>query len=204
MSTEILHPSRNRNRVYLLLLIALCIVPIVVAWLMVGRWQPGGTVNHGELLNPARPVTQFQLGQMDGGALDVDYLRGRWTLAYLGAGCAHSCQNALYIMRQVHLALGKDAPRAQTLLMLAEAPDQELRQWLQQEHKAMTVGVSDATTHNFFLHAFPEVAIEGDWIYLLDPLGNLLMRYRTELQNPVDSKGILDDLKRLFKYSKIG
>lgn len=181
---------------------ALFVAPLLAAWLLVGHWRPAGTTHHGELLDPARPVVHLGVRQANGQELNTAFLRGRWTLAYLGgAGCGERCQHGLYNMRQVRLALGKDMGRAQTLLMLSEAPGSELVQWLNHEHAAMTVGVADAATLSFFDQAFAgSSAAPNEWIYVIDPLGNLLMRYRTD-DNP---KGILEDLRRLFKYSKIG
>ena len=198
-------PATNRSRLssrqQFLLLVALFAAPLLAAWLLVGHWRPAGMTHHGELLDPAQPVAYLRVRQVNGQELNTAYLHGRWTLAYIGAGCGERCQHGLYNMRQVRLALGKDMGRAQTLLMLSEAPGPELAEWLNREHAAMTVGVADAATLSFFGQAFAGgEAAANSWIYLIDPLGNLVMRYRTD-DNP---KGILEDLRRLFKYSKIG
>jgi len=204
MVAETLNSARTKNRAYLLLLIALFVIPLTAAWLLTGRWQPGATVNHGELLEPVRPITALWLQQTNGQELDAHYLQGRWTLAYLTKDCAQRCRDALYAMRQVRLALGKDLERAQTLLMITEPSTEMLRGWLQREHSATTVGLVDSATRDVFLQAFPSAAALGEWIYLIDPLGNLLMRYSAKQTSPIESKGILEDLKRLFKYSQIG
>lgn len=201
MVTQIATQSPTRNRVFLLFLIALFIIPLFLAWLLVGYWQPGGTVNHGELLIPAQPVPHLQVQQADGRLLNKAYLQGHWTLTYVGFVCAEPCRQALYKIRQVRLALGKDMSRAQTLFMMTEKPEPRLLNWLGREHSALTAGMADAQTLRFFTQAFPDgSAAVGEWIYLIDPLGNLLMRYNIDA-NP---KGILDDLEHLLKYSKIG
>ncbi len=195
--------SPVRNRVFLLFIIASFVLPLLVAWLLVGQWRPTGTTNHGELLVPVQPVTYLRLYQADGQEIQEAYLRGRWTLAYVGApadGCDKRCRDSLYDMRQVRLALGKDMGRVQTLFILTDTPDAALAAWVREAHAAMTVGISDVKTLDFFARAFPGGATLGDWIYLIDPLGNLFMRYGAE-SNP---KGILDDLKRLLQFSKIG
>jgi cytochrome oxidase Cu insertion factor (SCO1/SenC/PrrC family) len=190
-----------RNRVFLLFLIALFIVPLLLAWSLVGYWQPGSTVNHGELLTPAQPIPHLQMQQADGRLLNKAYLQGHWTLTYVDSVCEKPCRQALYKIRQVRLALGKDMYRAQILFMMTKKPDSRLLNWLSQEHIVLTAGMADARTLHFFTQAFPDgIAAVGEWIYLIDPLGNLLMRYDVET-NP---KGILEDLERLLKYSKIG
>lgn len=103
-------------------------------------------------------------------------------------------------MRQVRLALGKDIDRAQTLYMPAQVPSADLLEWLGREHAAMTVGTADQATVDFFMQVFPNPAADKHWIYLIDPLGNVLMRYDSEQ----DPKGMLKDLKHLLKLSKIG
>jgi hypothetical protein len=185
---------------FLLALIAAFALPLLLAWLLVGRWQPGGTANHGELLTPAQPVSQLGLQTGDGKTLDQAYLRGRWTLAYLGAADDARSRQGLYNIRQVRLALGKDLVRAQTLFLLTAPPPANFGQWLSQEHPNLTAGVADRPTLDFFSRAFSAGYEAGGWIYLIDPLGNLFMRYRVA-DHP---RGMLLDLQRLLKYSSIG
>jgi cytochrome oxidase Cu insertion factor (SCO1/SenC/PrrC family) len=176
-------------------------VPLTLAWLLVGKWRPAGQVNHGELLNPARPVFQLRLQRLAGGAVTEAYLHGRWTLVYLGVACDERCKKGLYTLRQVRLALGKDRQRTQTLFIMTGTPEATLLPWLEQEHPQLTAGVADTGTLDFFAHAFPGgVAVPGEWLYLIDPLGNLFMRYRLS-DNP---KGILTDLQRVLQYSALG
>ncbi len=194
--------SRAKNRLLLLFIILLFVIPLATAWLLVDRWQSDNTTNHGQLLNPVQPTPPLNLQLADGGTLDTAYLRGRWTLLYIGNSrdCDENCRTGLYKIRQVRLALGKDMNRAQTLFAMDELPDAKLRSWLDREHPAMTRGRADAVTLAFFAEAFPGATSTGEWIYLIDPLGNLLMRYNVES----DAKGILDDLKHLLKLSTIG
>jgi hypothetical protein len=200
MSAQTMMQPQTRNQVFLLLIVILFVAPLGLAWVLVGHWQPAATSNHGELLNPARPVPHFRMQRPDGRLLPTAYLQDRWTLAYIGAACEKRCRQSLYYMRQVRLALGKDMGRVQTLFMQTQAADAALQKWLHQEHALMTTGLVDDQTLDFFTQVFPGETILGEWIYLIDPLGNLLMRYPSE----VDPKGILEDLEHLLKYSKIG
>ncbi len=199
MTTCTLHLTpRRRQRLALALLLALFVVPLLLAWILVGQWRPGATAQHGRLLDPARPVAALRVATAEG-VLDAGFLRGRWTLAYLNpaAGCDPACRQGLYAMRQVRLALGRDLERTQGLLMNAAAADARTAAWLAEAHPELHRGVADAATRNFFRDAFsgPEAGI-----YLIDPLGNLLMGYGPH----ADPKGLLADLKRLLKLSKIG
>ena len=195
-------PVRWRPRLMLLFIIACFAAPLAAAWWLVGRWQPDGSVQHGELLNPARPLSALRFTPWRENGPDAMALRGHWVLAYVGAGreCDTACQTALYDLRQVRLALGKDRERVNTLLLLEETPAPALRQWLADEHAALIVGLADRGARAELAGAFPTSGAAGSWIYLIDPLGNLLMRY--SIANP--PRGMLQDLQRLLRLSKIG
>jgi cytochrome oxidase Cu insertion factor (SCO1/SenC/PrrC family) len=149
-----------------------------------------------------QPVPHFQAKLFSGKELDINFLKKHWTLAYINVAtlCSDICRIRLYDMRQIRLALGKDMGRVQNILLQTKTPDEELVTWLLEQHPAMVKAVSDATTLNFFQKVFKTTDTHEPWIYLIDPLGNLVMRYDAGM----NSKGILEDLKRLLKYSKIG
>lgn len=195
-------PARWRPRLMLLFIIACFAVPLAAAWWLVGHWTLAGTGQHGELLHPARPLPVLRFTPLDDGGPDGTALRGHWVMAYVGAAgeCDTACQTALYDLRQVRLALGKDMGRVKTLLLLNVTPEIRLREWLATEHAAMVVGVADLAAWTELTGAFPTPGAAGEWIYLLDPLSNLLMRY------PVggEPRGMLEDLRRLLRLSKIG
>jgi hypothetical protein len=191
-----------RQRLYLISIIACFVVPLALSWWLVGDWRPGGSAQHGELLDPAQPLAELRFTSPEGQRWDAAAFRGFWALIHTAADaeCSPSCQTALYDMRQVRLALGRDLERVKTLVLLDGPPTDELRQWLAAEHAEMMVGATDAATQDRLNAAFPVPGPVGEWIYLVDPLGNLLMRYPVT----VDPSGILKDLKRLLRLSKIG
>ena len=200
-------PPLWRQRLVLLFVIACFVLPLATAWLLLAdNWRPSGSAQHGELLNPARPLPDLRLTPVDGGLWDEKALQGHWLMVYVGtaAQCDAPCRTSLYDMRQVRLALGKELVRVKTVLLLDGVPNVELRQWLATEHVDMLAGVANVEVRNAFLQAFAEPG-QGqgqvsNWIYLVDPLGNLLMRYPTT----VKPGGMLKDLKRLLRLSKIG
>ena len=194
--------SVNRSRLYLIMLVAMFIIPMLIAWLMVGSWQPSSRVDHGQLLDPARPLPAgFATleGEQPVGGKPI----GRWTLSYIGTGgdCDDTCREVLYSMRQVRLALGRDLDRVQTWYLNRTPLAEDVKTWLDSEHPATEIGRLDQNGLAFLAEAFDDSGnIESNWIYLVDPLGNLVSRY------PVtgNSKDLLTDLRRLLKYSNIG
>lgn len=182
--------------------------PMVTAWIVYANsdhWRPAGTTNRGELVVPARPLTEFSLQEVTGTPLGADYLHGKWTLVYIGdSQCPEACREAVYYMRQVRLALGADAHRVQRLLVLTDASRVAALQPFLQDYPGMAVASAEQPALERFLKPF-EVSggraggVAGR-VYVVDPLGNLMMIY------PPDAapRGMLKDLQRLLKVSQIG
>ncbi|MDX1654645.1 MAG: cytochrome oxidase assembly protein [Candidatus Competibacteraceae bacterium] len=187
-----------RNRVFLLFVIACFLTPLVAASLLVGVWDSVGGASHGQLLDPVRPVPPLGGTTLSGDPLDRDFLKERWTLIYGDSGaCGEDCRTGLYYTRQVRLALGRELPRVQRLYLLTDPPDPQQRRWLKGEHPDLTAARVDGGALGFFHRSF---AATGPGIYLVDPLGNLVLRYTLDH----DPRDILKDLKRLLKLSHIG
>src|SRR5207302_3100545 len=166
----------------LALLVAACAAPFVLGWLAYEyRWVSGRTSNYGELLKP-RPV--------DG---PLAPLRGKWVLVTAdGAACSAACERKLYIVRQVRKAQGKDAERIERLWLVTDGgkPRAELVAALEGAHLA--------TPSAPLLQSLPGAPLEH--ISLVDPLGNLMMRFPAE----ADPAKMIRDLQRLLKYSSFG
>lgn len=183
--------------------------PMVAAWVVyakIDRWQAIGTTNRGELVAPARPLTGFALQEATGTPLGADYLHGKWTLIYIAdSQCPEACREAIYYMRQVRLALGADAHRVQRLLVLTDASRVAALQPFLQDYPGMAIATAEQPALERFLKLFEGAAGASSGgtagrVYVVDPLGNLMMSY------PPDAapKGMLKDLQRLLKVSQIG
>jgi hypothetical protein len=168
-------------RLKLATLFAVCAAPFVLGWLAYEfRWVSGPTANYGELIAP-RPVA---------GPLAAS-LRGKWVLVTFDpAACGAPCERKLYIVRQVRRAQGKEAERIERLWLLTDGgkPRAELLAAIEGAHVAPATAEMAAV--------FPGTQD----IYVVDPLGNLMMRFPAE---PEPSK-MIKDLQRLLKYSRFG
>lgn len=186
--------TRSRSRLVLLLIFAFFVLPVAVAWVLnfTGDFTPQATANHGTLVQPVQPVLATDYIDTEGVPLAEDFFRGEWVLVYHLAGpCDAACQQALYRMRQVRLAQGKNIDRVKRLLVVdASAP----AAWLAevQTHYPGLVLVREAAASA----QFPA----GDTLYLVDPLGNLMMQYAPA----VEPRGMIKDLERLLRISYIG
>lgn len=156
---------------------------------------PHGSGNYGTLL-PTRPLTDATLRGADGRPFKVSELRGKWLLVQFDSGaCDAYCERKLYFMRQVRKALGRDTDRVERLWMVTDdlVPNPRLLEAFEGTRRATAAGSG-------FAAEFPAEVSRTDHIYVVDPLGNLMMRFP---RDPDPSK-MLKDVQRLLKLSGIG
>lgn len=203
---EDLHRQRTGRR-QLILLAALFFVPLAVAfWLYYGPgdWRPVGGTNKGDLIDPAVPLPAVALVRADGTPTGADFLRGRWTIAYVGdGGCDERCRNALHLSRQSRIALNKDMDRVQRVFLATGHCCDEA--WLESEHPDLVlVRLGDDAGSQSLLGAFPRydgvAPAAAGRLYVIDPLGNLLLSYPPQAPD----KALLTDVKKLLRLSHIG
>ena len=191
--------SRRRGRRTLLILAAIFLLPVAVSFaLYYGKlWRPAGSASKGELITPARTISASSLRQPDGRPADESVLTGKWSLVYIGDGaCDSDCRQALVFARQSRLALNNEMTRVQRVfLATANCCDTT---YLSKEHAGLITLVASSPQAQVLLQQFP-----GDQphsLYIVDPLGNLMMRHDASHT----SKDLLTDLKKLLKLSHIG
>ncbi len=202
-------PAAGRKRPWLILALLFLVFagPMIAAWVAVQQdtLRPGRSSVKGQLVQPARPVTSAMLQGLDGAALAPDLLQGRWLLLYIGdSACGEVCQRSLYNMRQTRLAVGEDTHRVRRLLVLTDGALSPPLQDILDSHKGLAVAVAEPAALEEFLaqfHVEPgDDPASEQRIYILDPLGNLVLFYGPK----AEPKAMLEDLERLLKASQIG
>lgn len=192
--------ERRSGRRQLLLVASIFFVPLAaaVALYFSASWRPPVGVQHGELIDPPRPLPEMAFILPDGGIAPADVLRGRWFLVHPIAGtCDQRCLEALADLRQLRLALDKDAPRVQRVLVHdgrccdAGSPAAEADLLV-----LGAIGPEGAA----FRALFPPATDGSAGIYIVDPHGNLMMSYPATGV----ARGLLKDLERLLRLSSIG
>lgn len=169
--------------------------PMLAAWLAYFGWHPDKHKNYGSLLKVA-PLTQTAGTLVDGTRFSLNAMKGKWLMVYVGtAACNEACQKQLYYMRQSRLVLGKDQDRVARVWVLVDQakPDPALLG----AHPGLTVWRPAQAT---FFAQFPATRAGTHSIYVVDPLGNLMMRFPEN----TDPKGLIKDMKLLLKASQIG
>jgi len=191
----------------LLLVIAIFLVPVLIAtYLHVTGWRPNGrSLQHGDLLQPARPLADAELQTADGATFRLSSLRGRWAIVYFGRlPCNETCRNNLYKMQQVRLAQGRDAVRVQRLFVQLGGAEKGALAKIAADYPGIVALQGTETAVNkmardfFIAQGTPLDGLER--IYLVDPHGNLVLSYAPD----ADPTGMRKDLARLLKYSQIG
>lgn len=186
----------RRSRLTLVAVFAVFVLPLALAWVMnfASDWVPRATINHGHLVEPVTPVHLAGWQDPEGRSVDAAWLSGKWTLAYrIAGGCADDCHQVLYVLRQVRLAQGKNIDRVQRLVVL-DAPASPA--WISevQEHYPGLMVVQPASAG-----AVSGIPAPGK-VYLIDPLGDLMMEYGAD----ADARGMVKDLERLLRISYVG
>jgi hypothetical protein len=168
-------------------------------------WHPGGHVNAGELIAPARPLPSLALplagaAGANAGETNPQFLKGKWTFLYVQHGrCDDECRRHLYDTRQVRLALDREMNRVQRVF-IGDSDCCDFQE-LKASHPDLIL-IRASPTDEPLLALLPkgEGAVSAHPVYLIDPLGNAMMFYAPEAK----SKGMLEDMKRLLRLSSIG
>ena len=186
----------KKNRRPLLLLVAIFMAPLAFAfWLYYGSsWRPAQRTNHGELVQPAITLPPLPAGRSTSNSLN-----GKWSLVVVGngeAGCDDGCRAALIYARQTWQSLGKLSPRVQRVLLAGDGCCD--RNYLRDEHQGLAVAQLPDSAVATVRSAIP--LPHEHTIFIVDPLGNLMMRYDVRQ----DPKGLREDLKNLLELSHIG
>jgi cytochrome oxidase Cu insertion factor (SCO1/SenC/PrrC family) len=198
-----LSPAQTgRQRRMLIGLALLFFAPLALSfYLYYGHhWRPGGHVNAGELVEPPRPLPELALPLAPTGETDRQFLKGKWTFLYVQRGnCDEGCLKHLYDTRQVRLALDRDMNRVQRVF-IADGDCCDMTA-LRAAHPDL-IAVRSSSADESLLALLPQADGQqsSQRVYLIDPLGNLMMFYVPDAK----PKGMLEDMKRLLRLSQIG
>lgn len=184
--TEVEAAARRKNRVQMLAIMAIALVSLGGSYLLFYTSRTGdiwGTTNNGTFVTPALAVADLGIRDGQGRLLQEG---GSWWLWVVPEGeCASACDTALHQLRAAHALLNKDAPRVRRALVRPAG-------------KAADEGIVGSYPKLEQLSG--EVRRLTPGIYIVDPIGNLVLHY------PLSDAGkaVLDDLKKLLKVSQIG
>ena len=201
--------NKRKNRLTLIALFVLFIFPVALAYLAYfNGWFAAASKNHGELLveQDVLDIEDFTFVREDGTTITGKEFETIywWVMPIDPAKCDVECLDLnLYMLNQTYVGLGKESSRLNPLLVVPNGADVDNKQFPMAFSEFSNSGVK----------ALPETRsglgkdLEANYIYLVDPLGNIFMRYKLvddREKAPKTSKDMREDLKRLLKFSRLG
>jgi cytochrome oxidase Cu insertion factor (SCO1/SenC/PrrC family) len=179
-----------RNRRTLYVLAAIAIAPVVASYVAYYFFPREARVNYGALI--AAPAPAIEGKRFDGTPFRLDELRGRWVLLIAGGErCEAACTRMLYATRQARTIQGREQDRiVRAVLLTGDEPPQPD---VLAEHPGLVAAHGDEAS-------FTGLPIKSNAIYLVDPLGNLVLRYSDD----PDIKRLAKDLERVLRASSVG
>jgi cytochrome oxidase Cu insertion factor (SCO1/SenC/PrrC family) len=186
---------QRKGRVQLLLIAAVFLGPLALAaWLYFAgqNLTPAARTNHGVLLQPI-----ISLPEVAPDSPLYERIDGYWVLLYANpAACDDACEFSLYTLRQSRLMLGKEMDRLVRVFLHGDtAPDTVLHA---DEHEGL-ITLQDGNLEELLYNKKPRDLDAGGY-YLIDPLGNLVMYFRPD----IDPGAMVEDIKHLLELSRIG
>lgn len=211
-----------KNKLKLTFLLLITALPVSMATMSFrGATEDGTgspTVNKGHLITPPADISALSMRDLEGQlvfrsfeeeiealAPDQEYEIKPWLMIYVnGRECAAACEDRIYNLQQLHIALGKNIQRVRRYYLNTDmAPfSPEISEHFRADYPSMGLAYSDkATLHQNLLAAGVTLDLESQsYVLLVDPVGNVMMYYTTEQT----AEEIMTDLETLLRYSSLG
>ena len=188
----------KKGRWKMLLVLLLCASPVIASYVTYYFIRPEGRRNFGELINPQRVTPNLSATQLSGASVNLQSLKGQWLLVSVSGGaCDAGCQKHLYLQRQLRESLGKEKDRLDWVWLVSDAatvPDALLPALkgatvLRLPAEQITSWMQPAAAHQL-----------ADHLYLVDPMGNWMMRFPPGL-DAAAAKKAKSDIDRVMRAS---
>lgn len=183
----------------LLAVVAVCAAPLIFSYLTYYVIKPTGRTNYGALIDPQKhPIPALGTTELDGKPAALEKYKGKWIMLQVAPGdCQQACRDQLIAMRQLRLMQGKGMERIERVWLINDQNplDIELMKWID--------GTRMLRVKPEAVNAWLPVEQGGnvtDHMYLIDPLGNLMMRFPKN----ADPALVKKDIAKLLKASAIG
>ena len=191
--------TRPASRLKLYLVIAICAAPVIASYYAYYFVRPDARSNYGTLVEPQRPMPALHLKTLDGRPYDPVALHGKWVMLMVASGdCPAACTDRLYHLRQVRLTTGKDRDRVARVWLIPDAAP--LPTTVIREYDGTEMLRADPAEIASWLSVDGAPGTYGDHIYVVDPLGNLMMQFPLD----ADPNKTKRDIAKLLRASRIG
>jgi cytochrome oxidase Cu insertion factor (SCO1/SenC/PrrC family) len=190
---------QGRGRWKLLLVLAVCAAPMIASYFTYYVIKPQGRTNYGALIDPRQyPIPAMASTLLDGKPASLDNYKGKWIMLKVGPSeCSQACQDQLFAMRQLRTMQGKEADRIERVWLITDNEPLETVLLRVNDGTRMLRAPADAVQKWLPVEQGGQAS---DHIYLIDPLGNLMMRFPKD----ADPSKVKKDLAKVLKASAIG
>lgn len=186
------------GRYKMILVMLVCASPVIASYFTFYVIRPEGRRNYGELISPQIPLPEQTVTQLDGQGVNLGSLKGQWLLLSVGsAACLQACVQQLYLQRQLRESLGREKDRIDRVWLVSD--DLQVPDVLLPGLKEATVLRMPADAIRKWLSPAPGQSL-NQHLYLIDPMGNWMMRFPANLDLPGAGKA-KRDLDRLLRAS---
>lgn len=207
--TQTNNAQRSRGRWKLLAVLAVCASPLIFSYLTYYVIKPAGRTNYGDLIDPrAHPMPVLGATSLDGKPAQLDAYKGKWIMLKVGpSACAKDCMDQMFAIGQVRSMTGKDMARIERVWLVTDAEPMETMLIRQLDGVRMLRAPRAAVAKWLPLE---KGATLDDSIFLIDPLGNLMMRFppapagAPEAERVQHYAKVKKDIAKLLKASAIG
>jgi hypothetical protein len=191
--------NQHAGRWKLFAVLAVCAAPMILSYFYYYVVKPEGRTNYGALIDPRNyPIPPLGSVALDGKPAALEDYKGKWIMLQIDGGeCAEPCRQKLFTMRQLRLTTGKDRDRVERVWAILD--DKPLDTVLMREYDGTRLLRVKPEAIKAWLPVETGTSVT-DHIYMIDPLGNLMMRFPKD----PDPNRMKKDLQRLLKASKIG
>jgi hypothetical protein len=187
----------------MILVLLICAAPVIASYFTYYVVRPEGRRNFGELIDPQRSLPDVNARGLDGKTVNLRTLKGQWLLVSVGSGtCSEACAHNLYLQRQLHTSLGKDKDRVERVWLIADPTPADERPVDAALRAAITDAVIlrlDTAQLSGWLAPAPGQSL-AEHLYLVDPMGNWMMRFPARLDLAAAAKA-KKDIERLLRAS---
>ena len=189
-------PKRSGGRLKMIAVLLVCAAPVVASYVTYYVIKPEGRQNFGELINPQRPLPDIKGLDINGVGVGLQTLKGQWLLVSVaGAGCDEACVQHLYLQRQMRESLGKEKDRLDWVWLISD--DAPMAEPLRIALKGATTLRVPALDIAAWLAPGSGHAL-ADHLYLVDPMGNWMLRFPAKLDKVTAAKA-KRDIERLLR-----
>jgi hypothetical protein len=191
--------AQRTGRWKLLAVVAVCAAPMIFSYLTYYVIKPTGRTNYGDLIDPRQhPLPTLGATGLDGKPAELAALKGKWIMLQVAPGdCQQRCKDQLVAMRQLRLMQGKGMERIERVWLVTDnAPLDTMLMKVIDGTRMLRVPPGAVTA---WLPVAQGSAVT-DHLYLIDPLGNLMMRFPKD----ADPAKVKKDIGKLLKASAIG